>query len=142
MTQCQRSGYVHRREEVAAARARAVEVVLARQLYRRRSDGSPIHAEMTRLHHPARWYFDVLRCLDALRDAEVPLDPRMEPALDIVRSRRRADGRWAANRGYPGETHLAYPRAGQPNRWVTVIARRVLAWATCGADRSPRAARG
>ncbi|MEI2775397.1 MAG: hypothetical protein V9G19_05360 [Tetrasphaera sp.] len=33
----------------------------------------------------------MLRCLDALRVAEVELDPRMEPALEIVRGRHRRD---------------------------------------------------
>lgn len=48
------------------------------------------------------------------------------PALGEVLLRRRDDGRWAANAGYPGETHVTYARTGQPNPWVTLRARRVL----------------
>lgn len=68
----------------------------------------------------------MLRALDALRAAGIVFDDRSTPALDIVAARRRTDGRWAANRGYTGETHVEYPRAGQPNRWVTLKAVRVL----------------
>ena len=82
--------------------------------------------EFTRLHFPARWYFDILRCLDALRDAGVPFDARMQDALNVLAERRRPDGRWVVNRAYPGETHVPPPPAGQPDRWVTLIALRVL----------------
>jgi hypothetical protein len=50
----------------------------------------------------------------------------MADALGILRDRRRDDGRWTANRAYPGDTHLPPPRAGLPDRWVTLIALRVL----------------
>ena len=118
-----------RADAVRAARDAAVECLLARELFRRRGTQEPIEVEFTRLHHPARWHFDVLRALDALRAAGVAHDPWMDAALDVVRQRRRPDGRWAANRGYAGETHVRYPVAGQPNRWVTLRALRVLqAW--------------
>lgn len=120
------AGASRRADEVRAARDAAVECLLARELFRRRGTQEPIEVEFARLHYPARWHFDVLRALDALRAAGVAHDPRMEAALDVVRLRRRPDGRWAANRGYPGETHVRYPAAGQPNRWVTLRALRVL----------------
>ena len=121
-----RQGYSHRSAEVATALAAATETLLTRRLYQRRSDGEPIRAEFTRLHHPARWYFDVLRGLEVVRAAGVRSDPRLSDALDLLRRRRRPDGRWAATSQYPGETQLDYPRAGEPNRWVTLRALRVL----------------
>lgn len=101
----------------------------ANSSFRRRTPApatQSIHPEFIRLHHPTRWRFDVLRAVDALHAAGTPFGDRVIPALDIVGARRRTDGRWAANRGYPGETHVAYPRAGEPNRWVTLRALRVL----------------
>ncbi|MEP7765356.1 hypothetical protein [Sanguibacter sp. 25GB23B1] len=121
-----RSGRRYRAEEARRAIDSATEVLLDRRLYQRRSDGAPIRAELTRLHHPPRWHFDVLRGLDVLRSAGTAYDPRLEDALDIVRSRRRADGRWTGSAQYPGRTHVAYPRAGQPDRWVTLRALRTL----------------
>lgn len=70
----------------------------------------PTHPELTRLHHPSRWYCEVLRGMDALRDAGVGRDPRMGDALDLLRPRRRPDGRWVVNRAYPGATHVPAPR--------------------------------
>lgn len=121
-----RQGYPHRAGDVAGAVAAAAEALLQRRLYQRRADGEPIRAAFTRLHHPARWHFDVLCGLEVVRAAGVPWDPRLADAVDVVERRRRPDGRWAAAAQHPGETHLAYPRAGAPNRWVTLRALRVL----------------
>ena len=126
ITQYQRRGYRHRVDELCSARAGSVEFLLRHHLYRSERTGEVMHPELTRLHHPARWHFDVLRGLEALVDAGVAHDPRMDDALRVIESRRGPDGRWAANRPYPGRTHLPPPRAGRPHRWVTLAALRVL----------------
>lgn len=124
ITEYERCGYRHRLDELLAARATAVEFLLRHRLFRSERTGEPIRQEFTRLHHPARWYFDVLRGLDALADAGVQQDPRMDDALDVLVSRRRADGRWTAG-AYAGATHLP-PSGRAPSPWATLIARRVL----------------
>lgn len=121
-----RRDYAYRSGDVRSALLPAAESLLARRLYQRRSDHEPISAEFTRLHHPPRWHFDVLHGLDVLRAAQIPWDPRVEDALRVIESRRRTDGRWVATSQYPGQTHIAYPRAGSPSRWVTLRALRVL----------------
>ena len=122
-------GYTYRAREVREAIDTATAVLLARHLYQRRASGEPIRAEFTRLHHPARWHFDVIRGLDVLRSAGAAYDDRLDAAVGLIRRRRRPDGRWSAAAQYPGHVHVAYPRAGEPNRWVTLRALRVLAWA-------------
>lgn len=121
-----RQNYAYRSSDVRSAILGASGTLLARRLYQRRSDHEPISAEFTRLHHPPRWHFDVLRGLDVLRAAQLPWDPRLEDALRVIESRRRHDGRWAATSQYPGQTHITYPPAGSPSRWVTLRALRVL----------------
>jgi hypothetical protein len=125
-TEYQRSGYQYRALELLSAQADAIEFLLRHHLYRSERTGRVMNPEFTRLHHPARWHFDVLRGLDALTDAGTAYDPRMDDALQMVRSRRKADGRWVANTAYPGQTHTTPPQPGQPNRWISLIASRVL----------------
>jgi hypothetical protein len=126
ITGYERAGHRHRLADLVAARDSSVEFLLRHRLFRSERGGAVIRPEFLRLHHPTRWYYDILRCLDALADAGVPYDPRMDEALDVLGRRRSPDGRWKVNRGYPGETHLPPPRAGTPNRWVTLRALRVL----------------
>jgi hypothetical protein len=126
ITEYDRSGYRYRLAELLDARATSAEFLLRHRLYRSERSGQPIAAEFTRLHHPPRWHFDVLRGLDALADARVRPDPRMDDALDVLIRRRRPDGRWVANRAYPGATYLPPVRSGAPSPWITLIALRVL----------------
>jgi hypothetical protein len=126
ITEYRRSGFRYRLADLATALAGAIEFLLRHHLYRSEQTGRPIDPDFTRLHHPARWHFDILRGLDALADAGVRWDDRMADALGILESRRGADGRWAAHKGYPGATHVPPVPSGQPNRWVTLIAGRVL----------------
>lgn len=126
ITEYHHSGYRYRLAELLQARATCGEFLLRHRLYRSEGSGQPIDAEFTRLHHPPRWHFDVLRGLDALGDAGVRSDPRMDDALDVLIGRRRSDGRWVANKAYPGVTHLPPVPAGAPSPWITLIALRVL----------------
>lgn len=120
------NGYSYRRHEVAHAMSQATETLLSRNLYQRRASGEPIKEVFTRLHHPARWHFDVLRGLEVLIAAGVDSDLRTTDALGIILQRRRPDGRWSAAAQYSGQTHLRYPSGREPNRWVTLRALRVL----------------
>jgi len=113
-------------QDLTAARAEAAEFLLRHRLYRSERSGAPIDPEFTRLHHPARWHFDILRGLEALAGAGTPYDDRLDDALALLASRRRADGRWWANQAYPGVTHVPPDRPGQPSRWITLMATRVL----------------
>lgn len=124
-----RTGYAYRATDVREAISAAAASLCQRRLHQRRSNREPIRVEFTRLHHPARWRFDVLRGLDVLRGAGVAYDSQLDDAVSVLVRRRRADGRWSAAAQYPGRVHFAYPRAGEPSRWITVRALRVLAWA-------------
>ena len=118
-------GPVRHRAEVDVAVAGCVGYLLEHRLIRSHRTGEVIHPEFVRLHHPPRWHFDVLRGLDALAAAGVPQDPRMDDALEVLRSLRRPDGTWPAGRSWPGETHVPMDRALRA-RFLTLVALRVL----------------
>ena len=114
---------------VADARARGQEYLLERRLLRRLSTGEVITAEWTQLAFPPLWHYDVLRALDYLRSAGLEPDPRVEEAVGIVRERRQSDGRWLLDVRHRNTLHEELAGAvGEPNRWVTLRARRVLSW--------------
>jgi hypothetical protein len=80
-----------------------------------------------------RWHYDVLRGLDHLRAAGAPRDQRLGEAIELVRSRQKADGRWPLNAGYGGIEPIVMERAGEPSRWITLRCLRVLDWWKRGA---------
>ena len=65
----------------------------------------------------------------SLRHAGVTPDSRMAEAIEIVASKRDADGRWALGIMHPEEV-IAEPgiTEGSPSRWNTLRAMRVLRW--------------
>jgi len=115
--------------EVAAARRRAEEYLLERQLFRRLSTGAVVDDGYLQFAFPTYWHYDVLRALDHLRAAGGVPDARVAEAVDLVRSKRGPDGRWLLDHLHPGAVHVRLEGAGSPSRWITLRALRVLAWA-------------
>ena len=126
--------------EVDAGRLRAArllgqEYLLERRLFRRRSTGEVIErdrkggAEWTRFAFPTWWHYDVLRGLEYLRSAGVTPDERVAEAIELVESRRDGDGRWPLDVQYSGVMPVEINEGeGQPSRWITLRALRVLDW--------------
>lgn len=121
--------------EVADARLRGQEYLLARRLLRRRSTGEVIErdrtdgSDWTRLAFPTWWHYDVLRGLEYLRSAGVTPDERVAEAIDVVASKRDDDGRWALETRHPGAMPVQLVESvGRPSRWNTLRALRVLDW--------------
>ncbi len=117
-------------DAVEAARRRGEEYLLDRRLLRRASDGKIGQQRWLEIGFPYSWLYDVLRVLDYLRLARPDPDERMNGALDIVESKRDANGRWPFERSYHEASHADFGEVeGEPSRWLTLRALRVLRWA-------------
>jgi hypothetical protein len=116
--------------DVAAARRRGEEYLLERGLFRRRSTGEVADPAFLEFAFPPRYRYDVLRALDYLRAAGVKPESRIDDAVGIVERKRQADGRWLLDVSYTEALALPLGEAvGQPSRWNTLRALRVLRWA-------------
>lgn len=115
--------------DVSAARRSGEEYLLERSLFRRRSDGEIIDPRFTMFSYPTRWYYDVLRGLEHFRSVGGERDTRLSEAVDLVWSKRGADGRWVLENVHQGPTwfEMEGPE-GFPSRWNTLRALRVLKW--------------
>jgi hypothetical protein len=119
--------------ESREARQSGEEYLLERSLFRRLSTGEPADEQFLSFVHPSRWCYDILRALDYFRSAATLTgaapDRRLGEAADHVRSRRHEDGTWILDRSLPGRVWFELDDgAGQPSRWVTLRAMRVLSW--------------
>ncbi|HVS77129.1 MAG TPA: hypothetical protein VHE11_09355 [Steroidobacteraceae bacterium] len=124
---------------VTAARLRGQEYLLERRLMRRLSTGAIIErdrksgAPWNRFAFPAWWHYDVLRALDHLRRAGAAPDERAAEAIELVVSKRNADGAWPLETRYPGTMPIEMDEGeGRPSRWNTLRALRVLDWYCAG----------
>jgi hypothetical protein len=117
-----------RMQEVGAAQRRGREFLLVHRLFRSHRTGNVIKSEFKRFSFPPRWHYDILRALDYFQAVGGPRDDRLAEAVDIVRTGRHADGRWALENQYKGRSHFTLERLGAPSRWNTLRALRVLKW--------------
>ena len=115
--------------EIAQARRRGAEYLLERSMFRRRSTGEVADPSFLTCSFPTRYHYDLLRGLDYLRDAGVTSDERVDDAVRILRDRRQADGTWLLDGSHAETLDFAFGESpGQPSRWNTLRALRVLRW--------------
>jgi hypothetical protein len=115
--------------EVSEARRRGEEYMLERRLFRRKSTGEVIDPDWLKFSFPTWYFYDVLRGLEYLRDADIKPDERIAEAIEVVEGNRDADGQWPLQNVHAGEAHFQMDEGeGQPSRWNTLRALRVLDW--------------
>jgi hypothetical protein len=117
---------------------RGAEFYLERELHRQGARYAPWY----RFHWPVHYYYDLLVGLDILTALGYGDDPRLGPALALLRKKQRPDGRWnldavhpdvgpAAERWYvqhPRDrpTPLTFERPRRPSKMITLRALAVL----------------
>ena len=114
---------------IETAACRGEEFLLVHRLYRSHRTGEVVSANMTRFSFPPRWFYDVLRALDHFQARRAALDPRLDDALALLRKKRTKDGLWKLQNRRTGRTFFEMETVGQPSRWNTLRALRVLRWA-------------
>ena len=120
-------------DALRAARHAGEGYLLERRLLHRRSTGEVVAPWATRFCYPFRWQYSALNAADyfraaALHDDTAP-DPRLAEAIELIRASRTADGTWMQEYRHPGRTwfDIDVP-PGQPSKWLTFHATRVLDW--------------
>ena len=53
-------------------------------------------------------------------------DPRLQEALEILKSKQIKDGRWKLENSNNGKMLVNIEKKGQPSKWVTLKALKVL----------------
>ena len=118
----------NRAAETRQARERAHEFLYRHRMFRSHRTGAVIDGRMTRFAFPPQWRYDILRGLDYLQSARAPCDSAASEAIELVNQRRTAEGTWLLRNAHPGKVHFVMEEPGQPSRWNTLRALRVLRW--------------
>ncbi len=76
--------------------------------------------------YPIGYVTDVLQNLEVLVSLGYARDPRLNRALEMVESKQDSQGRWKLEYSYNGKTWVDIEKKGQPSKWVTLRAVKVL----------------
>jgi hypothetical protein len=106
----------------------AHEFLLTHHLYQSHRTGKPADPAMTLMHFPPRWHYDFLRGLDYFQSIDSYRDARFNAAIDLLLEKRAGDGRWILNKPWSGKIFFSIEETGEPSRWNTLRALRVLKW--------------
>lgn len=79
-----------------------------------------------RFGYPLFYVTDVLQNLEVLTRFGYATDPRLGAAMDLVSGKQDQQGRWKMEYTYNGKTWVDIEEKGQPSKWVTLRALRVL----------------
>lgn len=79
-----------------------------------------------KLGFPSGYVADVLQNLEALCEAGQARDPRLQRAVEWLLSKQDRLGRWKNQYAYNGKTWTDFELQGEPSKWVTLRACRVL----------------
>ena len=63
---------------------------------------------------PPRWHYDILRALDYFQAVNAQRDSRLAESVDVIRRKRRPDGRWVLENTYRGRSFFEIERRGMP----------------------------
>ena len=121
-----KSNYKYRIDELSKTEADAREFILQHKLFISDKTGEIIDKKMLMLSWPSRWRYDILRSLDYFQFAGKTFDIRMDDALKVLIKKQRKDGTWPLQAKHPGKTHFEMEGRGQPSKWNTLRALRVL----------------
>lgn len=118
--------YTYRLDELIKVENESREFILCHRLYKSDKTGEIIDRKMLNLVYPPRWKYDILRALDYFQASGTKYDARMDDAREVLMKKRKNDGRWNLQAGYPGATHFDMEKAGEASRWNTLRAMRIL----------------
>jgi hypothetical protein len=79
-----------------------------------------------KLGFPSGYVADVLQILEVLGELGCGEDPRLAGAISWLVAKQDERGRWRNEYAYNGKTWVDIERQGQPSKWVTLRACRVL----------------
>lgn len=120
--------FPEKKKRISKIRSRGNEFLFAHHVYKSHRTGKVFDAKMTTMPFPPRWRYDFLRALDYFRVCDAPRDERVSDAIELLHKKQRKDSLWNLNSGMSGRKFFDMEKAGQPSRWNTLRAMRVLNW--------------
>ncbi len=104
------------------------EFILSHHLFKRSHDLSKIaKPSWAELGFPWYWLTDALEMLLILKQLDCR-DERMQDAIELLLSKQSDQGMWNLEHSFNGRMQVTIEHEGQPSKWVTLNALRVLKW--------------
>ena len=115
------------KKEVAASISRGAEFLLMHRLFKADHHNFRIIKQAwLELGFPWFFSYNILRGLDVLTKLGYVNDPRLEDGVDMLMQKRQKNGSWVLENSPVGRMQADIEIKGQPSKWITLIALRML----------------
>lgn len=116
--------------QIEKSRYRAVELFLNSGLYKHHREWGKPSTRWFKFGFPMHWETDVLQVLDLIAPYVSPDDERIQESLHIILSKQGESGHWPCEVHPKGgkwiQRFVELEEIGQPSKWVTLHALRML----------------
>lgn len=116
----------HRSEDVKRTIEKLAEYFLKHHLFRKSHKLEEVSRPgWLKLGFPLMYQTDILELLLIFKRLNIQ-DPRLQEALDILKSKRLENGAWKLENSFNGKMPVAVEQKGKPSKWITLRALEVL----------------
>lgn len=121
----EKNGYTYRLAEVTQKRHDAEEFLLFHKLYQSDKTGAIISDSFLKMPWPYHWFYDVARALEYFVKSNHAYDPRMQDALDWLKSQAK-DGVWPLSPKRSGQYFFTMEKVSRHSKINTLRAQAIL----------------
>jgi hypothetical protein len=112
--------------EINATIASGAEFLLMHHLFKADHHNFKV-INQTFLESSFPWFgYSILRGLDVMTKLGYTKDSRIDEAVNIILQKRQSNGAWILEKSPIGRMQTDIERKGQPSKWITLIALRIL----------------
>jgi hypothetical protein len=113
-------------KDIGETVSRAAEFLLIHRLFKAdHHNYGIINKSWLELSYP--WFgYNILRGLDILSKLGYSGDERLRDAVEVLLQKRQSDGSWILENSPEGRMQTNIEKKGQPSKWITLIALRIL----------------
>jgi len=117
----------NRTEEMKETIEKGAEFLLMHHLFKADHHGyEVINQSWLKSSFPWFYGYNILRGLDVLTKLGYVKDERLKDAVEIILQKRQSNGRWILESAPIGRMQTNIEAKGNPSKWITLIALRVL----------------
>jgi hypothetical protein len=121
----EKNGYTYRLDEVRQKRKEGEEFLLGHKLFKSDKTDSIINESFLTMPWPYHWCYDVMRALEYFVKSNHPYDPRMQEAIDWLKS-KETQGIWPMNPKRNGQYFFTMEKVSRRSKINTVRAMAIL----------------
>jgi hypothetical protein len=111
---------------------RGIEVMLDRELYKRKSTGAPIEPSIVENFFPYPYKTNLIELLTVIKKAGKLADERCKPALEFLAASRRKDGAFQADKVFMKSAWVVFDPLKKPGKWITYMIENILTDSSTG----------